>query len=56
VPLLVYIRTLTPTVPFWDSAVHRDLHHPGLPAPTRKSVYTMLGRFMSLIRQTVAWR
>lgn len=58
VPLLVYIRTLTPTVPFWDSgefiATSNIL---GLPHPPGNPVYTMLGRFMSLIPfQSVAWR
>ncbi|TMQ64732.1 MAG: DUF2723 domain-containing protein [Candidatus Eisenbacteria bacterium] len=58
VPLLAYIRTLTPTVPFWDSgefiATSRIL---GLPHPPGNPVYTMLGRLLTLIPiETVAWR
>jgi hypothetical protein len=58
VPLLTYIRTLTPTVPFWDSgefiATSWIL---GLPHPPGNPVYTMLGRIFSLVPiETVAWR
>lgn len=58
VPLLAYIRTVTPTVPFWDSgefiATSWIL---GLPHPPGNPVYTMLGRIFSLIPiETVAWR
>jgi hypothetical protein len=58
VPIVAYIRTLTPTVPFWDSgefiATSWIL---GLPHPPGNPVYTMLGRIFSLIPiETVAWR
>ena len=58
VPLLVYIRTLTPTVPFWDSgefiATSSIL---GLPHPPGNPVYTMLGRMMTLIPfGAAAWK
>ncbi len=58
VPLWAFVRTLTPTVPFWDSgefiATSKIL---GLPHPPGNPVYTMLGRVMSLIPfETVAWR
>jgi tetratricopeptide (TPR) repeat protein len=58
VPILVYIRTLTPTVPFWDSGEFIATSYIlGLPHPPGNPVYTMLGRFMSLIPfETVAWR
>ncbi|HEU4726200.1 MAG TPA: DUF2723 domain-containing protein, partial [Candidatus Eisenbacteria bacterium] len=50
VPLFVFVRTLTVTVPFWDSgeyiATSRIL---GLPHPPGNPVYTMLGRMMTLI-------
>lgn len=50
VPLFVFIRTLTVTVPFWDSgeyiATSRIL---GLPHPPGNPVYTMLGRILGLI-------
>ncbi len=58
VPLWAYIRTVTPTVPFWDSgefiATSLTL---GLPHPPGNPVYTMLGRMMSLLPiESVAWR
>ncbi|HXF59854.1 MAG TPA: DUF2723 domain-containing protein, partial [Candidatus Saccharimonadales bacterium] len=58
VPLLAYLRTITPTVPFWDSgefiATSWIL---GLPHPPGNPVYTMLGRMFSLVPiETVAWR
>ncbi len=58
VPLLVYLRTVTPTVPFWDSgefiATSWIL---GLPHPPGNPVYTMLGRLMCLIPvESIAWR
>ena len=58
VPLLVYIRTLTPTVPFWDSGEFIATSYIlGLPHPPGNPVYTMLGRMMSLIPvMSVAWR
>jgi len=58
VPLATYIRTLTPTVPFWDSGEFIATSFIlGLPHPPGNPVYTMLGRFMSLIPvETVAWR
>ena len=58
VPLLVYIRTLTPTVPFWDSGEFIATSFIlGLPHPPGNPVYTMLGRMMSLIPiGTVAWK
>ena len=58
VPLLVYLRTLTPTVPFWDSGEFIATSYIlGLPHPPGNPVYTMLGRVMSLIPfQTVAWK
>jgi tetratricopeptide (TPR) repeat protein len=58
VPLFVYIRTLTPTVPFWDSGEFIATSYIlGLPHPPGNPVYTMLGRVMSLIPfQSVAWK
>jgi tetratricopeptide (TPR) repeat protein len=58
VPLLVYIRTLTPTVPFWDSGEYIATSYIlGLPHPPGNPVYTMLGRVLSLIPvESVAWR
>jgi tetratricopeptide (TPR) repeat protein len=58
VPLAVYLRTMTPTVPFWDSgefiATSTIL---GLPHPPGNPVYTMLGRVMTFLPfETVAWR
>jgi hypothetical protein len=58
IPLLAYLRTVTPTVPFWDSgefiATSWIL---GLPHPPGNPVYTMLGRMISLIPiETIAWR
>ncbi len=58
VPLLVYIRTLTPTVPFWDSGEFIATSYIlGLPHPPGNPVYTMLGRMMSLLPLGgVAWK
>ncbi len=58
VPLFVYIRTLTPTVPFWDSGEFIATSYIlGLPHPPGNPVYTMLGRMMSLIPiGPVAWK
>jgi len=58
VPLLVYIRTLTPTVPFWDSGEFIATSYIlGLPHPPGNPVYTMLGRMMSFLPiESVAWR
>ncbi len=58
VPLFVYIRTLTPTVPFWDSGEFIATSYIlGLPHPPGNPVYTMLGRMMSLIPfGAVAWK
>jgi tetratricopeptide (TPR) repeat protein len=58
VPLLVYLRTLTPTVPFWDSgefiATSNIL---GLPHPPGSPVYTMIGRLVCMLPfGTAAWR
>ncbi len=58
VPLLVYVKTLTVTVPFWDSgefiATSNIL---GLPHPPGSPVYTMIGRIVSLIPLgSTAWR
>ncbi|MBI4364609.1 MAG: DUF2723 domain-containing protein [Candidatus Latescibacteria bacterium] len=57
-PLFVYVRTLTPTVPFWDSGEFIATSYIlGLPHPPGNPVYTMLGRVMSLIPfQSIAWR
>jgi hypothetical protein len=50
VPLFVYIRTLTVTVPFWDSGEFIATSFIlGLPHPPGNPVYTMLGRMMTLI-------
>ena len=50
VPLVVYIRTLTVTVPFWDSGEYIATSYiMGLPHPPGNPVYTMLGRMMCLI-------
>jgi hypothetical protein len=58
VPLWTYIRTVTPTVPFWDSGEFIATSYIlGLPHPPGNPVYTMLGRMMSLIPiETIAWR
>ncbi|HEY7727369.1 MAG TPA: DUF2723 domain-containing protein [Candidatus Eisenbacteria bacterium] len=58
VPLIAYLRTLTPTVPFWDSGEFIATSYSlGLPHPPGNPVYTMLGRIMSLVPLgTVAWR
>jgi len=58
VPLLSYIRTLTPTVPFWDSGEYIATSYIlGLPHPPGNPVYTMLGRFLCLIPfESIAWR
>ncbi|MGE5177399.1 MAG: protein O-mannosyl-transferase family [Hyphomicrobiales bacterium] len=58
VPLLVYIRTLTVTVPFWDSGEFIATSYIlGLPHPPGNPVYTMLGRMLCLLPfETVAWR
>ncbi len=58
VPLFVYVRTLTPTVPFWDSGEFIATSYIlGLPHPPGNPVYTMLGRMMSLIPiGSVAWK
>ncbi len=50
VPLWVYARTLTPTVPFWDSGEFIATSYIlGLPHPPGNPVYTMLGRIMSIL-------
>jgi len=50
VPLFVYIRTLTVTVPFWDSGEYIATSYIlGLPHPPGNPVYTMLGRMMTMI-------
>ena len=50
VPLFVYIRTLTVTVPFWDSGEYIATSYIlGLPHPPGNPVYTMLGRMLTLI-------
>ena len=58
VPMLTYVLTLTPTVPFWDSGEFIATSYIlGLPHPPGNPVYTMLGRVMSLIPfQSIAWR
>jgi len=58
VPLLAYIKTLTPTVPFWDSGEFIATSYIlGLPHPPGNPVYTMLGRMMTFLPfATVAWR
>ncbi len=58
VPLWVYLLTLTPTVPFWDSGEFIATSYTlGLPHPPGNPVYTMLGRMMSLLPfHSVAWR
>jgi tetratricopeptide (TPR) repeat protein len=58
VPLLVYLRTLTPTVPFWDSGEFIATSFIlGLPHPPGNPVYTMLGRMMTLIPfGAAAWK
>ena len=57
-PLLVYIRTLTPTVPFWDSGEFIATSYIlGLPHPPGNPVYTMLGRMMCLLPfGAAAWK
>jgi len=58
VPMYVYLRTLTPTVPFWDSGEYIATSYIlGLPHPPGNPVYTMLGRMMSFLPfESVAWR
>jgi len=58
VPIFAYIRTLTPTVPFWDSGEYIATSYIlGLPHPPGNPVYTMIGRFLSMIPfESVAWR
>ncbi|HEX5032499.1 MAG TPA: DUF2723 domain-containing protein [Candidatus Eisenbacteria bacterium] len=58
VPLLAYIRTITPTVPFWDSGEFIATSYIlGLPHPPGNPVYTMLGRVMTFLPfETIAWR
>ena len=58
VPLLAYMRTVTPTVPFWDSGEFIATSYIlGLPHPPGNPVYTMLGRMMTFLPfETVAWR
>lgn len=58
VPLIAYLRTLTPTVPFWDSGEFIATSYIlGLPHPPGNPVYTMLGRVMSFLPIAgVAWR
>jgi tetratricopeptide (TPR) repeat protein len=58
IPLYGYIRTLTVSVPFWDSgefiATSVIL---GLPHPPGSPVYTMIGRLVSLLPfGAAAWR
>jgi tetratricopeptide (TPR) repeat protein len=58
VPLIAYLRTLTPTVPFWDSGEFIATSYIlGLPHPPGSPVYTMIGRLLCLIPlESVAWR
>ncbi|HEU4764133.1 MAG TPA: DUF2723 domain-containing protein, partial [Candidatus Eisenbacteria bacterium] len=58
IPLISYIRTLTPTVPFWDSGEFIATSYIlGLPHPPGNPVYTMLGRMMTFLPVAgVAWR
>jgi len=58
VPMLAYLLTVTPTVPFWDSGEFIATSYIlGLPHPPGNPVYTMLGRMMSFLPfETVAWR
>src|SRR6185295_5581293 len=58
VPRLAYLRTITPTVPFWDSGEFIATSWLlGLPHPPGNPVYTLLGRMFSLVPiETVAWR
>ncbi|MGE5180334.1 MAG: protein O-mannosyl-transferase family [Bacteroidota bacterium] len=58
VPLYVYARTVTPTVPFWDSGEFIATSYIlGLPHPPGNPVYTMLGRMMTFLPiLNIAWR
>ncbi|HEY3156967.1 MAG TPA: DUF2723 domain-containing protein [Candidatus Eisenbacteria bacterium] len=58
VPLFIYLRTLTPTVPFWDSGEFIATSYIlGLPHPPGNPVYTMIGRMISFLPiEGVAWR
>jgi hypothetical protein len=58
IPLWAYLRTITPTVPFWDSGEYIATSYIlGLPHPPGNPVYTMLGRvFTWLPFENVAWR
>ena len=50
IPLYVYVRTITPTVPFWDSGEFIATSYIlGLPHPPGNPVYTMLGRMMTFL-------
>lgn len=58
IPLWIFAKTVTPTVPFWDSgefiATSKIL---GLPHPPGNPIYTMLGRMMTFLPiKTIAWR
>src|SRR6188508_1708407 len=58
IPLWAYLRTITPTVPFWDSGEYIATSYIlGLPHPPGNPVYTMLGRvFTWLPFENEAWR
>ena len=58
VPLLAYLETVTPTVPFWDSGEFIATSYIlGLPHPPGNPVYTMLGRLMTFLPiDGIAWR
>ena len=58
IPLYVYARTVTPTVPFWDSGEFIATSYIlGLPHPPGNPVYTMLGRMMTFLPfESIAWR
>ena len=50
VALAVYARTLTPTVPFWDSGEFIATSYTlGIPHPPGTPLYVMIGRLITLL-------
>src|SRR5687767_15798944 len=50
VPMYVYLRTLTPTIPFWDSGEFIATSYIlGIPHPPGTPLYVLIGRLFSLL-------